>query len=189
MIPPHLPQSLRSKAEFSSAWLRGVLGNRLEVWQWPGQVPFDYHGRIMLRVKAGARGTSHDYPHRQACRIWARDPDKWMGNETAPDELATLQGEALILAPQGFQLFAWERGPEDLGVSLRMREALLRAKQYTGLEAIAALKRNASYNSYEDIRELLDLWPNAVVEFSCYARNLGNRQLRNTIIWEVRDGY
>lgn len=40
--------------------------------------------------------------------------------------------------------------------------------------------------SYEDVRELLKLYPNHVVEFSCCDRSVGSVPGRNTVIWEVR---
>jgi hypothetical protein len=189
MIPENFPRELRCKRDFARAWKRGILGNRLRVWAVLGEVPLDYHGRIMLReVARSGGGSAKEYPDGQACRVWARDPERFMANECAPDHCATLQGEALIL-PGGFQLFAWERTRAQAGRLLRMRDALARASSYSGISALHLLRKHADPSSVEDIFELLAEWPDAVVEFSCYSRHLGNRSGRNTIIWEVRQGY
>lgn len=57
-----------------------------------------------------------------------------------------------------------------------------------GILAINFLKENLAPASYDDIIELLKIFPEDVIEFSCYEIFIGNLPHRNHIIWEVR-GY
>ncbi len=49
------------------------------------------------------------------------------------------------------------------------------------------LKQIMTAIDYEDINELLDTFPDAVIEFSVYNQQVGNCPNRKTIIWEVRN--
>lgn len=61
-----------------------------------------------------------------------------------------------------------------------------RGKSWRGVSAKVILEGVCDTNSYEDIRELLTLYPGHVVEFTVCSRLLGNLPHRNTVIWEVR---
>lgn len=106
-------------------------------------------------------------------------------NECAPDQWASLQGEVVRLST-GLCLFAAIRKTEDFGKLLRMRDVLPYAKHYHRLQAKQVLQQHCSPTSYDDLSELLDLFPDHVIEFTAYARQLEGYKLRNVIIWEVR---
>lgn len=42
-------------------------------------------------------------------------------------------------------------------------------------------------SSQQDLDDLLDLYPDATIEFTCYDIDLGVIPNRNTIFWEVRN--
>lgn len=56
-----------------------------------------------------------------------------------------------------------------------------------GLQAKNLLKGHMDAASYNDVMELLDLYPGHVIEFSVCDRQVGMVPGRNTVIWEVRD--
>ena len=70
---------------------------------------------------------------------------------------------------------------------LPMRKAL-ETKQYheNGIIALNTLKRNLDATSYDNIWRLLDLYEDAVIEFSTWDCVVGHLK-NNTVIWEVRN--
>lgn len=69
-----------------------------------------------------------------------------------------------------------------------MRPALAKeTKHATGLTAITILKHFMDVNTFEDVMELLDMFPGSVVEFTCFNHDVGRYPHRNTCIWEVRN--
>lgn len=52
--------------------------------------------------------------------------------------------------------------------------------------AVACLNRWLTPDSLSDLRELLQLYPDHVVEFTALDSNLGTLPGRNAVIWEVR---
>jgi hypothetical protein len=68
---------------------------------------------------------------------------------------------------------------------LRMRDVLPQARQYTGLRAKMLLERYLDPSSLECVEDLLNEWPDHVIEFTAFDRTLGTLR-RNTVIWEVR---
>lgn len=93
----------------------------------------------------------------------------------------------------------WESDAEPAGLTLhattadaalvKWRPALAtHARQYTGSAAVAVLRAYLSPDSYADLRELLDLYPGHVVEFTACSREVGKIPGRNAVVWEVRCG-
>lgn len=60
------------------------------------------------------------------------------------------------------------------------------AIDYTGLRALQLLKKHLNSNSFDDLFELLDRYPEHVVELSATDVCLGTLSHRNAITWEVR---
>lgn len=138
-----------------------------------------------LNSRGGSVRADH-FPVKTALRRWKERAGFFWGNETAPDDRATLQGE-IRRGAFGWEFFGAERSREDFGRMIRMRDALRVARSYQGLIVLFLLRKHLSPPSYDDLMELVDLFPDAVVEFSAYDRELGERRGRNTIIWEVRN--
>lgn len=67
-----------------------------------------------------------------------------------------------------------------------MREAMKHAKRATGLRAQMILKELLWPSSYDDLMDLIDLFPEHVIEFGAHTRAVGVLPHRNTVVWEVR---
>lgn len=134
----------------------------------------------------GGSARADHFPRKEAVRRWRERVGFFWGNETAPDDRATLQGE-IRRAPGGLQFFGSERSRAGYGRMIRMRDALRVARSYQGLTVLFLLRKHLSPPSLDDLMELLDLYPEAVIEFSAYDLQLGTCRGRNTIIWEVRN--
>jgi len=94
------------------------------------------------------------------------------------DEWITLQGE-VMRSPDLVLYYSKHRA--------KMREAYPHMVQTHGLQAKMLLQGALDPSSYDDLMELLDDYPDSVVEFSCFDRPVGTALTRNTIFWEVRN--
>lgn len=98
-------------------------------------------------------------------------------SEAMPDHAVVLQGE----------YFA---GPSTLLYSTalkHMRPALAEdGKHAYGPHADLIIKHGMCGRGYEKFRELIEKYPTAVIEFSCYSKSVGEKHW-NTMIWEVRN--
>jgi len=71
-----------------------------------------------------------------------------------------------------------------------MRESLAAGgKGVGGTTALLTLRHYLNDNSYDDLTELLDRYPDHQIEFSAYSKCFGTMKGRNAVIWEVRYGY
>jgi hypothetical protein len=70
-----------------------------------------------------------------------------------------------------------------------MRQSIARGlHQHRGyLETRMLLARYMDPSSRDDLDALLDLYPDASIEFTCFSVNVGVFPARNTIFWETRD--
>lgn len=100
-------------------------------------------------------------------------------NEVAPDSTLIMQGEVMHDFNGVNLFFSLEKG--------RMRETLKNGIQIQGLRALGHLKYFMNPNSFADYEALREIYPDSVIEFSCYDHALGNLPNRNTIFWEVRN--
>jgi hypothetical protein len=99
-------------------------------------------------------------------------------NESAPDERLVLQGEVSRFVGGLYLRYST--------LKLPMRSAMKDARDVGGASAQAILRGVLTGSSYEDLDALLELYPDAVVEFGAYAKCLGAIPGRNAVIWEVR---
>lgn len=179
---------IRTKAKFFDLWSAGVLGYRLRTWNSldefkaePKKPPI-----VGFRQIGAAGGGAFEMAHSAAAVAeiagrWSAAGRKFMICEAAPDEKGTIQGEVCRT----------ERGLEGyLGLStgLRMRDAiakgLLTPRGYLATRVL--IDGYMSAPSKDDLDALLDLYPDATVEFTCYGPHNFDRG-RNTIFWEVRN--
>ena len=173
---------VRNKQEFYRLWNLGRFGNTLQSWtdlksfQESGYrgstgLRFLQPGRIMIEVRSAQEVERHFV---EGTHIIC---------ESASDDKLTIQGE-IQLSPRHYDLrYSVEPG-------YRMPEGLRRFQQHThGLNAMCQVRTRMDPSSWDDLQEILDDFPNAVVEFSCYQMDVGSARGRNTIFWEVRTGY
>lgn len=181
-------QKIRSKKEFYDLWNRQLLGNKLRSWSVQEFYQSGYDGEFGMRL-AGAGGGGfflipEDRNLKRAVKVFEAKGFKESDIvvcESAPDWDVTLQGE-FYHSSEGWYLLGLEGHP-----GLRMREALKLASVYRGVMALNLLKKHLTAASYDDIMELIDIYPDSIIELSAYARNVGWATGRNTLIWEVRN--
>lgn len=167
------------------AYKRGLYGNKLRIWDSINEYnTSDYNGEVSLRYSGNSGG--------MYCKYNVSDPELVISefikdgaeehlikiNENAPDDNLLIQGE-FTHTHLGYQLFySIEKG--------KMRDCLKNGISISGISAKEMLRHYCNDNSFEDIMELINLYPLHVIEFSTYNMNLGDSKNRNTLIWEVR---
>lgn len=104
------------------------------------------------------------------------------------DEHLVLRGQLIdssiggVLVPVGLKLWYSMVGPR-----LSWRQAFSEdSYNVHGLQAWNILKGVMNSNSVEDMRELIDAYPDHTIEFTVLNKNMGTMRNRNTLIWEVR---
>lgn len=169
-----------TKKDFYRRWLAMEFGNRVRMWSNQADLLVSYFaGTVTARAKEAAGRCYYRVPVKEAATSPAYAGMTF--NESAPDDYLTIQGELMHDTLQGYALFSSTE-------QLPMRKALASSGvQYYGLQALGRIKYFCNAKSYAMMMELLDLYPEAVVEFGCYSRCLGEIPGHNTVIWEVRN--
>jgi hypothetical protein len=178
---------ITSKAEFFRLWNAGALGYRLRTWDsYLDLAASDNIPPIVGLRQIGAAGGGAFWvgSTSEVCgqiSDWQAAGRRFMICEAAPDEKGTIQGEVC----RGLR--GWE-GYLGLSTGLRMRDAMARGLLLprSGATVLALLDLYMSAPSRDDLDALLDLYPDATVEFTCYGDHNFDRG-RNTIYWEVRN--
>lgn len=190
MIPEPLPGTfpIRNREEYFQLWKRDAIGNHLRIWDHVEDIPDDIESVMVREVNRNGGGGLVNVTKTATLR--KRKPTKRVVyNELAPDERATLQ--AYIRKLDGVvYLLAKETAREKLPTRPeRMRQAIRRAKCYEGLRALEIVRNHVSERDYEDICELLDVYPGHALEFTAYGvPSVGWARHSNVIYWELR-GY
>lgn len=187
---PEPVATVNSKSEFFDLWKRGIFGNRLMGWANLDELyASGYRGMFGVRYKDSAGGGGFCKYEVTLDQVESVITD-WKSkgakeeliyfSEDAPDEKLLFQGE-LMMTTQSYCLF-YSREKK------KMRDALRSSGTHAyGLEAKCILQSGMTASSYDDIQDLLDAYPNSVIEFSVYEHCLGSCNNRNMIIWEVRN--
>ncbi len=181
---------VQNKVEMYKLWEAGALGNKIRSWSRLESITDSgYNGTISIRVKQSGGGGKCAYSVKQAdapaiVKQWMSEGVPWEAitfNESAPDNLLITQGE-IIQTYDRYELRYCEE-------KLKMRDAMKddKAKKMRGASVIYYLSTRMTPSSWEDMKDLFDLYPDAAIEFSVYDMCLGCYPGRNTIIWEVRD--
>ncbi|MFH1604430.1 MAG: hypothetical protein ABIH03_11050, partial [Pseudomonadota bacterium] len=162
---------IESKAEFFRLWRAGVLGNRPRAWETPEEAVASGVPVVAFR-EAGRPGGLHEFVERDrvmaAAEAWRVAGRTFSLDETAPDDHVTLQGEVCR------RYDGWH-GYLALRSGLRMREAMGAGlmRPLRGAAVLALLDAYLDPSSRDDLDALLDLYPDAVVEFACYDHDVG----------------
>lgn len=163
----------------------GRLGNYVETWD---SVPkaivagaFVNDGTVMIRSmvpngpnKANLEaGSALEFQYELFCK-----GVEFVVQPMLNDQWRTVQGE-LIYEPDLKMWWSTMKRP--------MRQALREEPRWSnGAETMSVLAHYMDASSFADVFEIMDKYPNAVVEFGCFDRGVGVLR-RNTIIWEVRE--
>jgi hypothetical protein len=185
-------KSVASKSVNVELFARGAFGNHLRTWKTIADLEASgFTGKIMLRFRKPDGPVQKDLTVRQAvtaARKLVRS-GKWRYEEIyfnevleRQDELVAIQGE-LMISDTGLYLFY-------SSVPMRMREALRsgNVQHVWNLQAQSLLRHHLDPSSYDDLMELLDDYPDHIIEFTCCKQAVGSMadRGRNTIVWEVR---
>lgn len=178
-----------SKAEYFRLWEAGVLGNRPFLYREPEAAYASGFPAIGFRQlgKAGG-GKWLLVPRDQVFAVaeeWKRLGLSFvMDSAIAPAtvEHITLQGEVC-------RTFRGLEGYLGHTPGFHMRPAMAAGllKHRSGSEVLTLTGRWMDPSSQDDLRELLDIYPDATVEFTCYSIDVGVIPGRNTFFWECRN--
>jgi hypothetical protein len=182
-------KSIDSKKDCYLLYENNLFGNRAETWNSLQEVSnSSWKDTICIRAKkrVGSKNTIFDIPLSQV----PQEVDNMIKNktkkediyfiQTMPNKHLLIQAE-VMLTEQGLYLqYTTIKKPMNLG----FKEETLHAY---GLKALNLLKSNLSPPSLQDLNALFELFPNSIIEFSCYNVPVGTIPGRNTVIWEVRN--
>ena len=184
------PPSIKYKSEFYELFNLGFFGNKVDTTNsYEEVIKKGWEGTVSIRSSGSgsARALVYNFPIENILqeiekrRKLGFDITKLSFSKTPPDDKLRIQGEVMRTERGLFLLYSTVKKPMNL--SLRDEEKIA-----WGLDALNLLKENLFPVSLEDIYEILNMFPNDVIEFSSYDVCVGNLKNRNTIIWEVR-GY
>lgn len=175
------PSSITSKTEWFRVLATGGIGNSwqpygpVEEWRAKGR-PGDL---LCLREnRPGGRCYYNLTPEEVEGLIAFHADCEWASVSPMCPSCETLNAEVM----RG--VFGLEvRYAEGVGT---MRAAMARASHASGLKAQLLLQKHLDAASYDDLTEILDLYPDHVVELTAFAWSIGSCGNRNTVIWEVR---
>lgn len=173
---------ITDKTQCSELFARGFFGNYVRQWSTLQEVKDDgYNGVLVFRTRAGGGGgkTIYDLTVDAAAEV-PFDPRINYFNEQLNDQHkhVTIQGE-ICRTHRGLE-FQYSM------VNLPMRSAMEgHAKHTHGLTALILIKHFCCPSGHDCLMDLMDEYPDHVIEFTCFDIPCGARKWL-TIIWEVR---
>lgn len=190
-----LPKPVTTKHDFVRRYLNCEFGNRPPTWGSLEEWQADYYRRAdtpWSRIS----GSFHIRNRNVGGKMWYNVPAHTMvpwwrsaeyyygvGNfyitQMAPPQHTIIQGEAALM-PGGLYLYYST-------LALPMRDALRESSHsIQGIMADSLLRQHMDQYSYIQFQELLESYPDHVIEFSVYSIDCGIIPNRNTIYWEIR---
>lgn len=180
--------TIATKAEYLRRAAAGLMGNQMPSWPTPeAAVASGYSGDVMVRYAA---------------------PDSpWMRADVAMVDVPRVLDEFVAAGADRAKLYLthmttqvgrringelW-RGPGGLYLHYSTAQMHLRAsldrhgRHAERSAAMAVLRWACDPTSLDDLMDLLDLYPDAVIEFTAYDRQMGTHPHREVIVWEVRN--
>ena len=173
--------TIKSKSQMYELYHRGAFGNKNRNWlTLEDYLTSQFQGLVALRETEKVGGKCYYNLCREGVLSHVHEfPKGYNISEMLPSDKLLLQGE-VQRDEQGLYLFYSK-------ALAPMRDALKQSPQHTrGLAAHLLLQNYLDSSSYEGLLELLDNYPNHVIEFSTYNCKVGEIPNRNTVIWEVR---
>lgn len=179
--------NIRNKAQFFELWKAGVLGNRTNLWDSVYEAIEDRATSFGFRQigKTGGGAWTRVNTPAEAIEVsneWRSLGRKFIVDDGCPDDKRILQGE-ICRTYKGMEGFL------DTTSKLPMRQAIAAGhmKHCSYGTCIGLLNRYMDPSSRDDLDQLLELYPDAAIEFSCFSVNVGVFPNRKTIFWEVRN--
>lgn len=176
----------RNKVDFYNRYLKSEFGNRPRTWStWPQLRDSDYLGNVTIRDLIPG-GPCHygisSVDLREGNLPNNLDINKVRFNESMPDDRLVIQGNVTI--DEHGLLLEYSRLP-NIGHRDAVRQPNL--QQARGLLATSLLNTLLFPTSHDDLKELLEEYRDAIIEFSSYSIPVGLLPHRNTVFWEVRN--
>lgn len=175
-----------NKREFFRLWEAGVLGNRTNLWRDPNDAFDSQAPEIGFREIGKSGGGAWEKVPRhlvfQTAKYWRLRGRNFIMDDGCPDEHRGLQGE-VCRTYRGLEGYL----DVDGGLPMRQAAAAGKFKSYSPTETLALLDRFMDPSSKDDLFMLLDLYPDATVEFSTFRVDVGVFPNRNTLFWETRN--
>lgn len=174
------------KVDALELYEKGCFGNRPRCWSVKDYFKSGYNGKVGLRTKIVAGGPwAYDVEPKDVALIienWRKlgiiDGQIHI-SEMAPHKFSTISGEVALSIRHYDLTFSYSKLP--------LREALKDACEHAyGLRALLILKKYFDEASYINLEKLFELYPDSVIEFSCFEVGVGDWGT-NTIFWEVRN--
>ena len=179
---------IKSKQAFYNLYRFGLLGNRALAWDsYEELLKSNWRGDVCIRGENIPREeVRFDIPFERVLDEIKKIEEKGFSrkilrfNQSMPNEHLVLQGEVMDY------IGGWE-----LTYTTIKKPMLQGLKEETkiarGLAAKIIIKTCMDSSSFEDLNALIEIYPNAVIEFSTYEKNVGDIPGRNTVFWEVRN--
>ncbi|MBI4116432.1 hypothetical protein HY449_01670 [Candidatus Pacearchaeota archaeon] len=185
------PKKILNKTECYALYESGFFGNKARTWNSYEEIlKSEWKGGVCMRSKKGVSRKEvrynikiEDVPlHIEHFQKIGIPEDMISFNQSMPDRNLILQGEVMNYQG-GIYLF---------GTILKKPMNIALAEKSFILENDAAgplLESRLSAESCRDLQNLLEVFPESVVEFSAYSIPVGNlaETGRNTVFWEVRN--
>lgn len=177
---------IKNKAEFFRLWRAGELGNRTNIWDDPQEAYLSKAPEIGFRQIGQAGGGAWEKVPREkvfeTAQKWRDAGRTFIMDDGCPDWCRTLQGE-VCRTYRGIEGFLDTVGQLPIRPAIAAGHMVARV----GVEVLMLLDHYMDPSSRDDLDMLMDRYPDATVEFSCFGVNVGVFPNRNTIFWEVRD--
>lgn len=207
---------IRSKRKFFSMWREGLLGNRTLLWDTieealahrPKVTNIGF--REIGKTGGGAWELAHRSKATEVYNRWKKAGRRFILDGSVPNDKVVMQGEVTrtTLGMESFLAVRSELVSDFLIINFNaavegldppaptlgpglppMRQTIARGwHRHRGyLETRILLRRYMDPSSQDDLDMLLDMYPDAAIEFTCFSVNVGVFPHRNTIFWEVRN--
>lgn len=169
----------------------GLLGNTLRQWETPSEMrDSGYSGLVAVRSKRPGGVFTPNLQGLAAAAEWFLRTS--YGEQCVLAEMDTGGGRRMLtgfvwrdeVEPMGYVLEYSERD-ELVRHAMRMDHHIKHVER--GLRAIRKMREHMTEYDWDDVSALFDMYPDAIVEFTCFANEIGSLPGRRAIIWEVRD--
>jgi len=180
------PPPIRTKRQFVREYQKGTFGNRAPTWNTLAEFQASgYRGLVHIRNRVAGGPTWYDIPAQEVAQTWTDLVRKGIKADSlylsgmAPHHKGTIQGE--IRRDELWLTLTY------CSAKLPMRESMANgASTAHGLAATMMLRHYMDPASFDWVMDLLDMYPDHVIEFSCFSIPWGTIPNRNTVVWEVR---
>lgn len=182
-------RALTTKRRFYELWEQGALGNKPRTWNSLEEaVESGFAGAMALRYKGfGGNGPFvtdlaldrlAQELEKLARQGWRKE-DFLIAEQLSPGVVPYLINGEVMRSHRGLEL-------TFSTANLLMRDALRTSgRSVSGMTAQEVMRHYLGSGDYEEILDLLDVWPDHVVEFSGFGGKVGVYEQR-MVIWEVR---